>query len=171
MSTGHDSSILHGHVQGTGNHPIASSGEGENSFEAMFGEMQVAAEATISAAEHCARLATAFTAELSSRDFSGFWYSCKIPSTATQLLCLMYSLGSRIGFSTMSNFVLLLLIQAPTQQHATESKTIADAWRQTLRFQSKSCDQMKMGMLRLDVIYWYGMEKVFIVEPHVRRVL
>lgn len=71
----------------------------------------------------------------------------------------------------MSNFVLLLLIQAPTTQHAKESKIIADTWRRTLRFQSKSCEQMNLGMLRLDAIYWSGMEKSFIVEPHVKGVL
>lgn len=84
---------------------------------------------------------------------------------------LKSALGSRIGFATMSNFVLLLLIQAPTTQHAKESKIIADTWRRTLRFQSKSCEQMNLGMLRLDAIYWSGMEKSFIVEPHVKGVL
>ncbi|RDW66463.1 hypothetical protein BP6252_10098 [Coleophoma cylindrospora] len=151
-SNHHDSTILHGHLQNP--QPATNGKETDTDFETLFGGLQVAAEATISAAEHCARLATTFTADLSSRDFSGFWYS-----------------WSRIGFATISNFVLLLLIQAPTAEHAAECKTIADAWRQTLRFQSKSCEQMNMGMLRLDAIYWSKMENVFIAEGHVRKVL
>lgn len=72
----HDSSVLHGHLLNIHNNSVGDSGE--TNLEAPFGELQAAAEATISAAEHCAKLATAFTAELSSRDFSGFWYSCKV---------------------------------------------------------------------------------------------
>jgi hypothetical protein len=66
---------------------------------------------------------------------------------------------------------MLLIIQAPTIEHATKAKSLADTWRQTLRSQSKICDLMKLGILRLDAIYWSGMEKLFIVEPHIRHAL
>jgi len=127
--------------------------QGSN-FMSVFDDSQAATEATISAAEHCAVLATEFTSELSSRDFSGFWYS-----------------WSRIGFAVISNFVILLLVQAPTEEHVKTSKAIADNWRQTLRFQSRSSDLVNLGMLRLDAIYLSGMDKLFICEPHVHKVL
>ncbi len=71
----------------------------------------------------------------------------------------------------MSNFVMLLIVQAPTPSHAAKAKQLADTWRQTLRFQSKSFEQMNMGMLRLDAVHYSGMRNLFIVEPHVRRLL
>jgi hypothetical protein len=39
-------------------------------------ELQIAAEEALMAAIGCAELATKFTRNLTSRDFSGFWYSC-----------------------------------------------------------------------------------------------
>ena len=98
-SNAHDPSILHGHLQDPTQQALGNGAKADSNFGAMFGEMHGAAEATISAAEHCARLATAFTAELSSRDFSGFWYSCPLPlvSFPTTSLLLLYPLTQAQG--------------------------------------------------------------------------
>jgi hypothetical protein len=71
----------------------------------------------------------------------------------------------------MSNFAMLLLVQAPTAQHAQDSKAILDTWRRTLRIQSKSFEQMNLGLLRLDAVHWSGAEQLFVVDRHVLDVL
>ncbi|KAH8807247.1 fungal-specific transcription factor domain protein [Xylogone sp. PMI_703] len=101
-----------------------------------------AAEAVILAAEKCAKIVTDFTAGLDSQSFSaGFWYS-----------------WSRIGFATMSNFAMLLLVKAPDTEHLSAAKQIMQNWRRMLRFQSRSFEQMKLGLLRLEVMLWKGMD-------------
>jgi Asp-tRNA(Asn)/Glu-tRNA(Gln) amidotransferase B subunit len=55
---------------------------------------------------------------------------------------------------------MLLMVKAPTRQHATTARSLADKWREILRFQSRSCEQMNMGMLRLDAIYWTGIDNL-----------
>jgi hypothetical protein len=60
----------------------------------------------------------------------------------------------------MSNFVVLLYAQAPTQQHAISSRQLAEQWREILKSQSKSFEQIKLGLLRLDSIFWIGLDEI-----------
>jgi len=113
-----------------------------------------AAEAIISAAEKCARLVIDFAATLMSWDFAGFSYS-----------------WLRIGWATSSSFLALLLVQSPSLSHAQTCKGMMDNWRQVLRHQSKSFEDMRLGILRLDAMYWSDMRKIFRVNRHVARVL
>jgi hypothetical protein len=126
---------------------IASDGNPRASFRRQ-------AEAIICAAEQCATVVTTFTAELMSWDFAGFWYS-----------------WSRIGWATTSSFLALLLVQSPSVEHATTAKSLMDKWRQILRHQSKSFQEMSLGMTRLDAMYWYDMRKLFRVNRHLDKVL
>ncbi|KAL2825500.1 fungal-specific transcription factor domain-containing protein [Aspergillus cavernicola] len=80
-------------------------------------EFDEAAEVTINAAEKCAGISINFLSRLTSTDFDSFWHS-----------------WSRIFFSLVSNFILLLLVQAPTAEHAIRSKQMLDRWTQSLRF-------------------------------------
>ncbi|KAH7020690.1 fungal-specific transcription factor domain-containing protein [Microdochium trichocladiopsis] len=113
-----------------------------------------AAEAIISAAEKCAGLVIDFAAMLMSWDFAGFSYS-----------------WLRIGWATSSSFFALLLVQSPSLSHAQTCKGMMDRWRQVLRHQSKSFEDMRLGILRLDAMYWSDMRKIFRVNRHAARVL
>lgn len=113
-----------------------------------------AVAATFAAATHCSRLASSFVNDLSARDLAGFF-----PSYA------------RISFATLSNFAMLLLVQAPTAQAARDAKAAADLWRATLRAQSKGFEAVRMGLIRQDAIYWRGLDRSWKVEDHVRDVL
>jgi hypothetical protein len=125
-----------------------------------------AAEAVIVAAEKCAKIVTDFTAGLDSQNFSaGYWYSCAFafssPFRIHSLLSfkiLIGTVGSRIGFATMSNLAMLLLVKAPDAEHLLAAKQIMQNWRRVLRYQSQSFAQMKMGYLRLEVMLWKGMD-------------
>lgn len=126
---------------------VANEGEHQASF---LGQ----AEAIICAAEQCATVVTTFTAEMMSWDFAGFWYS-----------------WSRIGWATTSSFLALLLVQSPSLEHATTAKALMDKWRQILRHQSKSFQDMSLGMTRLDAMYWSDMRRLFRVNKHLDKVL
>ncbi|EXJ85371.1 hypothetical protein A1O1_05735 [Capronia coronata CBS 617.96] len=107
-------------------------------------DMLAARVATRTAAHNCAKLVVSFTAGLDSLDFGAFWYS-----------------WSRIGFPLVTSFVALLVVQAPTPDLRADAMSIANSWRDTLRVQSKSFDQMRLGLLRLDVMYWIGFDELF----------
>lgn len=109
-----------------------------------LGDLKEAMSVTYAAAYNCARLWNNFAASLDANDFGGFWYS-----------------WSRIGFAHQSNFVALLIAQSYTDDMKRDALKIADTWRNTLRVQSKSFDQMSLGMLRLEVMYWVGFDKLF----------
>ncbi|KAH7139686.1 fungal-specific transcription factor domain-containing protein [Dactylonectria estremocensis] len=112
------------------------------------------AEPIISAAEKCAALVTNFTVELMSWDFAGFWYS-----------------WSRIGWATTSSFLALLLVQSPSVEHAITCKALIDRWRQILRHQSQSFQDMSLGILRLDAMYWSDMKKIFRVNKYLAEAI
>lgn len=73
----------------------------------------------------------------------------------------MYIEGSRTGFSIVTSFIALLIAQAPTLQFRKEAIASADNWRKILRAQSNSFDQMSLGLLRLEVMYWIGFDVLF----------
>ncbi|KAK1471405.1 fungal specific transcription factor [Colletotrichum tamarilloi] len=111
-------------------------------------------ELIICAAENCARIISTFTVELMSWDFAGFWYA-----------------WSRIGWAITSSFLALLFVQSPSVQHAKTCKILIDKWRQILRHQSQSFEDMSLGILRLDAMYWSNMNKIFRINRHVAQVI
>lgn len=131
-------------------------------------------EAIIGAAENCARIVSTFTLELMSWDFAGFWYSCRClilqASKCTDLTSIV-ALGSRIGWAITSSFLALLFVQSPSVGHAKTCKTLIDRWRQILRHQSQSFEDMSLGILRLDAMYWSDMNKIFRINRHVAQVI
>ncbi|KAK1721434.1 fungal-specific transcription factor domain-containing protein, partial [Colletotrichum acutatum] len=111
-------------------------------------------ELIICAAENCARIVSTFTVELMSWDFAGFWYA-----------------WSRIGWAITSSFLALLVVQSPSVMHAKTCKNLIDKWRQILRHQSQSFEDMSLGILRLDAMYWSNMNKIFRINRHVAQVI
>ncbi|KAI9044844.1 transcription factor domain protein [Aspergillus affinis] len=87
---------------------------------------------TLTAAENCAARMIRFVVRmpLSEGGFE-FWYS-----------------WCRIGFATTSNFMLLLLVQAPSADYATRAHKLLHMWRQTIRRQSQGNEWMKLALVR-----------------------
>ncbi|KAJ5897208.1 hypothetical protein N7504_007496 [Penicillium tannophilum] len=110
-------------------------------------------EITLYAAEKCATILVNFTRRLTPSDFTGFWYS-----------------WSRIGFATVSNFLMLLLVQAPNMAHAMRGKYLVESWLQVLRCQSPSFPLVKLGLARLDALQWGGLADTFMLPPHVQDI-
>ncbi|KAJ5296198.1 hypothetical protein PENANT_c021G03926 [Penicillium antarcticum] len=111
-------------------------------------------EATLHAAEKCASILVNFTRRLTSSDFTGFWYS-----------------WSRIGFATISNYLMLLLVQAPNGAHAIRAKHLVDSWLHVLRCQSQSFPLVKLGLARLDALHWAGLSNTFVLPLHVQEAI
>ncbi|KAL2812918.1 hypothetical protein BDW59DRAFT_35404 [Aspergillus cavernicola] len=116
--------------------------------------VDTAVEATCVAAEGCAALIVSYVAALKSRDFNSFWFS-----------------WSRVCFSTMSNYTVTLLLQAPSLGHAQTAKTLVDEWLETLRTHSPAFAQVRLGLLRLDVMHWVGLRNLSRVSPWADAVL
>lgn len=129
-------------------------------------------EATLHAAEKCASILVNFTRRLTSSDFTAFWYSCKflrlIPVSHVWTLTVI---GSRIGFATISNYLMLLLVQAPNLAHAIRGKHLVDSWLHVLRCQSQSFPLVKLGLARLDALHWTGLGNTFVLPLHVQEAL
>ncbi|KAJ5115503.1 hypothetical protein NUU61_001262 [Penicillium alfredii] len=130
-------------------------------------------EATLHAAEKCATIVVNFTRRLTSSDFTGFWYSCTAPiKLDLEIPIADFTFpGSRIGFATISNFLMLLLVQAPNIAHATRGKSLVDSWLQVLRCQSQSFPLVKLGLARLDALHWAGLSETFALPPQVEEVI
>lgn len=136
-----------------------------------FSELGDAAEATLNAAEKCAGIIVNFVGALTPVDFDTFWYPCE-SSMITFMRQLLISTGTRISFATVSNFILLLLIQAPTSQHASLTKHLLDIWLQNLSRQYKNHENlMSLGLVRLRTLMSDGLARNFIVSPHLAEVL
>ncbi|KAI1761490.1 hypothetical protein GGR53DRAFT_23918 [Hypoxylon sp. FL1150] len=81
----------------------------------------------------------------------------------------LYYTWAQDCFSIISNFVLLLLVQAPTADLAKEVLTLLARWVIVLREQCILFDQMEPALVRLDIIFDKGMENVFHFSPHVKE--
>ncbi|KAJ5578634.1 transcriptional regulator family: Fungal Specific TF [Penicillium hispanicum] len=120
-----------------------------------FMELGQAEEATLNAAEKCAAIIVNFVGTLLSQDFGTFWHP-----------------WNRTCFAAVSNFVTLLLVQAPTKQHAFQSKNLLHLWSNTLRCQHRSHEGlMNLGLIRLDTLQINGLESNFILPKHVAELL
>lgn len=135
--------------------------------------LHAAAEAALCAAENCVNAATNFIAKLTSKDFSGFWHSCKSYCRlfARHLSDTDQFAGTRTGFVTISSFTMLLMIQAPDEKHAKFAINAANSWRSTLKYQSNGYWPIKMAALRLDTMYWLGIENAFVINTDMLKAL
>ncbi|KAL3442920.1 hypothetical protein BJX65DRAFT_321050 [Aspergillus insuetus] len=108
----------------------------------------------LNAAENCAASMLRLVSRMEAREMSTFWYS-----------------WCRIGFATVSNFMILLLIQAPTKEHAVRAKKLVYMWQQALQSQSNGWDMMDLGLVRLNGPLSMGLANAFYLPQHVREVV
>ncbi|KAL2826267.1 hypothetical protein BDW59DRAFT_171918 [Aspergillus cavernicola] len=108
----------------------------------------------LSAAENCAASILRVINGMQAREMGTFWYS-----------------WSRIGFATVSNFMLLLLVQAPSKEHAVRAKKLVYMWQAALQSQSRGWDMMDLGLVRLNGALGMGLASSFHLPLHVREAL
>lgn len=118
-----------------------------------------------------------FTWHMSSSDFGEFWYSCESRPSLSSLCslwltaCVIVAIGSRISFAVVSNFLMVLLVQAPSSENALKAKQMLENWRRVLRDQSKAFPLLLLAMTRLNGFYWAGLSETFCLPLHVQEVL
>jgi hypothetical protein len=66
---------------------------------------------------------------------------------------------------------MLLMIQAPDEKHAKFAINAANSWRSTLKYQSNGYWPIKMAALRLDTMYWLGIENAFVINTDMLKAL
>ncbi|PGH10712.1 hypothetical protein AJ79_05303 [Helicocarpus griseus UAMH5409] len=113
-----------------------------------------AGNTVLKAAENCAAKALGIVMRMTNYNLSEFWFY-----------------WSRIGFAAISNFMMLLLVQAPTKDHAVRAKRLVYLWRQTLRTQSQGCELMNLALVRLDGLLSTGLGRNFHLPKHVKEAL
>lgn len=124
-----------------------------------------------------AKRALEFTQGLCSYDRNSFAYSCKpthlcpLSNPANSPDTLSFCLGASACFATISNFVLFLLVRAPSFDAAGEVLKILTRWIFILREQSVTFTFIRLGLLRLDTVLWAGLENSFRFPAHVKRAL
>ncbi|KAL6233711.1 hypothetical protein BDW75DRAFT_251855 [Aspergillus navahoensis] len=116
----------------------------------------------LNAAETCAANMLRLISRIESTELGSFWYSSPLTTTST---------GCRIGFATVSNFMLLMLIQAPGKEHAIRAKRLVYGWQQALRSQSRAWNMMDLGLVRLHGPLGLGLGNAFWLPDHVRDVV
>ncbi|KAF9887206.1 hypothetical protein FE257_010460 [Aspergillus nanangensis] len=112
------------------------------------------ASAMLKEAENCAARMLRVVMRMTSSGEAGFWHS-----------------WSRIGFATVSNFILLLLVQAPTRDHALRAKHLLDMWRQCLRTKAQGCEFLRLALIRVDGPHWTGLARNYYLPKHVKEAL
>ncbi|KAH8687035.1 fungal-specific transcription factor domain-containing protein [Ilyonectria robusta] len=90
---------------------------------------------------------------------------------ARRALTFTQELRASACFATISNFILLLLVQAPTSKVAGELLAILARWIMILRDQSVTFTFIRLGLLRLDSVLWVGLENSFRFPAHVKQAL
>jgi hypothetical protein len=61
----------------------------------------------------------------------------------------------------MCNLALLLHVTADSSEEVQECRALLDHARRTVRLQSKSFDVLRFSLLRIDAIFWKGLDNVF----------
>ncbi|OQE26079.1 hypothetical protein PENFLA_c007G10724 [Penicillium flavigenum] len=105
--------------------------------------------AVLKAAENCAASMLRSVLHLPG-DLSAFWFS-----------------WCRIGFATVSSFMMLLVVQAPSKEHAVRATGLVDMWRQALV--RGQCQMMDLALVRLNGPHWMGLTRNFFLPNHVRE--
>ncbi|KAE8869289.1 hypothetical protein PTNB73_04342 [Pyrenophora teres f. teres] len=94
-------------------------------------------------AKACVASFVAFTSSLESSWIHGFW-----PFWCT------------LGWSTLCNLTLLLHVTSESPEEAQECRILLDRTRRAVRLQSKSLEILRFSLLRIDAIFWKGLDNV-----------
>lgn len=66
---------------------------------------------------------------------------------------------------------MLLLVQAPSKEHAIRARRLVHTWRQVLRNQSERSNLISLALVRLDGAHWNGLSRNYYLPKHVKEAL
>lgn len=77
----------------------------------------------------------------------------------------------QVAFSCIGFQQLMLAISAPDTQDAVERFRELQMIRREMRLKSNMLPVLRLGVLRIDAIFWKGVDKVLHLQPHVKDAL
>lgn len=67
--------------------------------------------------------------------------------------------------------MILLVVQAPSKDHAIRAMRLVYMWRQALRSHSRCSGLMNLALVRLDGPHWANLSKNYYLAKHVKEAL
>ena len=135
--------------------PFQTSSRDESLMQADARELE-AHRLSRAGAKACVASFVAFKADLKSGWNHGFWPFCKLVSLPIKNL-LPRLTGCTLAWATLCNLALMLHASAETVEEALECHVSLERARKTTRLQSKSLDVLRFSLLRIDSIFWKGL--------------
>ncbi|KAF4814336.1 putative transcriptional regulatory protein [Colletotrichum siamense] len=106
------------------------------------------------AAQTWAETLVKFTVCLTSSDLSQFWYS-----------------WSKFSLVVASNFLMLLLVQAPSAESGVRARELLERWRQVIKDHAKMSPLFLLTATELGQVYEAGITETFCLPSHVQGIL
>ncbi|KAL5090773.1 hypothetical protein Trisim1_004079 [Trichoderma cf. simile WF8] len=76
-----------------------------------------------------------------------------------------------LAFSSIVNLMLHLLVMSSSPEEAKQRmQTVLDT-RDSLRIRSKQLSILRLGLLRIDSVFWKGLDQIFVLQPHIYEAL
>ncbi|KAJ4854691.1 fungal specific transcription factor domain-containing protein [Trichoderma breve] len=76
-----------------------------------------------------------------------------------------------LAFSSIVNLMLHLLVMSSSSEEAKQRmQTVLDT-RDSLRIRSKQLPILRLGLLRIDSVFWKGLDQIFVLQPHIYEAL
>lgn len=75
------------------------------------------------------------------------------------------------AFSSLGFALLFMFVSSSTFEEATSWLQLIGSARKQLRLKAESFKALRLGLLRIDSIFWRGIDQVLKLEPHVKLAL
>ncbi|KAF5538615.1 transcriptional regulatory [Fusarium napiforme] len=75
------------------------------------------------------------------------------------------------AFSSLCFAMLFMFVSATTYEEALSSMKLLQATRKQMRLKANAFVVIRLGLLRMDAIFWRGVDQVLKLEPHVKLAL
>ncbi|CVK90798.1 related to DAL81-transcriptional activator for allantoin and GABA catabolic genes [Fusarium proliferatum] len=75
------------------------------------------------------------------------------------------------AFSSLCFAMLFMFVSATTYEEALSSMKLLQATRKQMRLKANAFVVIRLGLLRMDAIFWRGVDQVLRLEPHVKLAL
>lgn len=76
-----------------------------------------------------------------------------------------------LAFSSIVNLMLHLLVMSSSSEEAKEKMQTVRDTREALRIRSKQLPVLRLGLLRIDSVFWKGLDQIFVLQPHIYEAL
>ncbi|KAL7911524.1 fungal-specific transcription factor domain-containing protein [Trichoderma velutinum] len=76
-----------------------------------------------------------------------------------------------LAFSSIVNLMLHLLVMSSSSEEAKQRMQTVRDTRESLRIRSKQLPILRLGLLRIDSVFWKGLDQIFVLQPHVYEAL